>query len=523
MAISHPSKMKKIQAFLLSVFITLMSFVNAVSQTTQDSLTFDISDSNFVNNELKGLVLDIENQAALSYANIYVLHKNKGAITNEKGSFSIDISDLDKNDTLRFQYIGYKTRKITIAQLDTTSVVYLKEEIINLSEILIFGSNPDPVSIVKKVLEYKDSNYKKTTSKKQIFIRERQTGDADELNLNYKKSSITELDEEMIALVEEKIPKNTTSYSDFLGYLYFSENEDDSITLKVDPVRAVSLKDKDLDDLEQLGSIFEKVLTDTQEEEYWKVKTGIFSQKLDMDDMNNDTIKDTTIENSRNLYYYGRGIQYRLEYSLLDNKKEWEFLHSTGKYNYTIAGGTRVNGEDVYIIDFKPKRSGNYVGRMYISINTFALIRADYEYAPGAIGRDFHLLGVGYTENQFSGSIYFEKKDGYYSLKYFSRKAGMYFTVDRNIALLKKKERFLFDKKLNEIKIGLELAINVEDSFEYLVLDDMKIHREQFADFEQKKRMEVIYVDQFDDKLWQGFSIIEPTKQMREYKKQEVN
>ena len=99
----------------------------------------------------------------------------------------------------------------------------------------------------------------------------------------------------------------------------------------------------------------------------------------------------------------------------------------------------------------------------------------------------------------------------------------MYFTVDRNIALLKKKERFLFDKKLSEIKIGLELAINVEDSFEYLVLDDMKIPHEQFAGFEQKKRMEVIYVDQFDDKLWQGFSIIEPTKQMREYKKQEVN
>ena len=66
--------MKEIQVFLISVFITLMSFVNAISQTTQDSITIDVSDSNFVNNELKGLVLDIENQTALSYANIYVLH-----------------------------------------------------------------------------------------------------------------------------------------------------------------------------------------------------------------------------------------------------------------------------------------------------------------------------------------------------------------------------------------------------------------------------------------------------------------
>ena len=41
----------------------------------------------------------------------------------------------------------------------------------------------------------------------------------------------------------------------FLGYLYFSENEDDSITLKVDPIRAVSLKDKDLDDGEHTVSV----------------------------------------------------------------------------------------------------------------------------------------------------------------------------------------------------------------------------------------------------------------------------
>ena len=46
---------------------------------------------------------------------------------------------------------------------------------------------------------------------------------------------------------------------------------------------------------------------------------------------------------------------------------------------------------------------------MYISTETYALIRADYDYAPDKTGRDIHLLGIGYTENQFSGSIFFEK------------------------------------------------------------------------------------------------------------------
>ena len=507
--------------FLLSTLIILISFVNGHSQTTQDSIIIETTKN--AKAQLKGLVLDIDKQTALPYTNIYVLHKNKGVISNEKGHFSINISDLDKTDTLRFQYIGYKTKNITIGQFDTSSVVYLKEEIINLSEILIFGSTPNPVSIVKNVLKNKDSNYKKTTSKKYTFIRERDISHIDKINLNYKKSSISDLNREMIALVEEKMPKLYTSFTDFLGYLYFTKNQDDSITLKIDPIRTVSLKEKDIAELEQLESIFKNIFANTEENEYWKIKSGIFSQKIDIDDENDEPKKDSLIENQRKLYFFSRKTESQLFYSLLENKKQWEFLHNTGKYKYTLAGGTSVNGEDVYIIDFTPKKNGKYIGRMYISLNTFALIRADYEYAPGKTGRDIHLFGIGYTENQFSGSIYFEKKDSNYRLKYFSYKTGANASFDRNLSLLKKRKRFFFDKKLNEIKVGINLSVKSEESIEYLVLDDMEISDKQFAGFTQQENMEIIYIDQFDDKLWRGFLIIEPTKQMKEYKKQEVN
>ncbi|MCD4681668.1 MAG: carboxypeptidase-like regulatory domain-containing protein, partial [Bacteroidales bacterium] len=332
------------RVYLLSTLITLISIVNGNSQTTQDSTIIESTKNNYSNTELKGLVLDIDKQTVLPYANIYVLHKNKGVISNEKGHFSINISDLDKTDTLRFQYIGYKTRNITIGQLETSSVVYLKEEIINLSEILIFGSPPDPVTIVKKVLENKDSNYKRTTGKNQTFIRERYISDIDEISLNYKKSSITELNREMIELVEKKIPKYSTSYTDFLGYFYFTKDQDDSITLKIDPIRTVSLKDKDIAELEQLVSVFENIIADTEEKEYWKIKSGVFSTKLDMDDENDELEKDSLNENTKKLSFFSRRVEYQLDYSLLDNKNQWEFLHNTGKYKYTLAGGTRVNG-----------------------------------------------------------------------------------------------------------------------------------------------------------------------------------
>ena len=182
-----------------------------------------------------------------------------------------------------------------------------------------------------------------------------------------------------------------------------------------------------------------------------------------------------------------------------------------------------MNGEDAYIIDFTPKKGGLYQGRIFISAPTFALIRADYEYAPDKTGTDFHLLGVGYTENDFAGSIYFEKKNGNYELKYFSKKASSMASFDRSIALVKKRKRFLFDETLNEVKIGVELVVDMESSTEYLVLEGKDISEKQFEAFGQPEKMDVIYVDQFDDKLWKGYSIIEPTEQMKEYKKQNIS
>lgn len=506
---------------LIPIFV-LAIFLSGFTQEVYDD---ELYDSIIQRVEISGLILDLDTKTPLPYANVYVKQKHIGVISNENGKFSLDINFLEATDSIRFQYIGYKTKLITVGDLDTVRIVYLKENIINLSETLIFGSTPDAKSIVKKVLENKDKNYSRSTSRNHVFIRERNLTDIIKMELNTKKSSIKELNEEFIEFVEEKMPKQSTSYTDFLGNVYYSSNQNDSIRFKVDPIRTVSLKEKDFAELEQMEVIFKNIVEQTKEDEYWKVKTGILSQKIDMGDDTQDTVpkKDTISENQRKTHYMNWRVKSRLKYSSLDDDNQWEFIHKPGKYKYTLAGGTRVNGEDVYIIDFTPKDGGTYKGRMFITILTHALIRADYEYAPEKTGRDIHLLGIGYTETQFSGSIYFEKKDSTYNLKYFSYKSGSYVSFERNVSLLKKRKRFLFDKKINEIKLGIDFSIDQVESVEYLVLNDKEITHDEFLNFEQEKLMEIIYVDQFNDNLWSGYSIIEPTKQMKEYKKQEFD
>lgn len=480
---------------------------------------------------IHGLVLDGRTGSPLPYAHIYVMSKHTGAVSNENGEYAMDISGLELTDTLRFQFMGYKTVNYTVENLQASPDVLMEENIFNLSEILVFGSNPNPREIVKKVLENKDRNYKRTTSHHKVFVRERDMQDINEFRLKYKKSSVPELDREMIALVERKFPDNFTSFTDFLGELYFNENKDDSVTFKIEPIRTVSLKEEDMADLEQLETIFENVFADTENDEYWKMRSGLFGGKLDMeeesDTLQSDTLdvkpeKDTLAENERWIKYFKWGLLHKQKYPRMDDKNQWEFLHKTGRYKYTLAGGTRVNGEEVYIIDFKPRKDGLYRGRMFIAMSTYALIRADYEYAPGKVGLEVQLLGIGYTEAMFGGSIYFEKQDSSYVLKYFSYKSASQASINRKFNLIKKRKRFLFDKTLMEVKVRLTMAMTMNESVEYLVLEKNEITNQDFADFEEKEKMQIIYVDQFDDKLWDGFTIIEPIEQMREYRKQEV-
>jgi hypothetical protein len=330
------------------------------------------------------------------------------------------------------------------------------------------------------------------------------------------------LDEDAFKAWEENRPKYMTSYTDFLGNIYRSKNIKDTEWLKVDPLRIVELREKEFDEQTQYKAILKTLFSETGEDEYWKVKTGIISQKMDTPGRDTVEQKATLNDPKKNLNDFGKSIETDLRYSFLYKLDQWEFFYETDRYEYSLVGGTSVNGEEVYIIDFTPADKGLYFGRLYIAIETYALIRADYKYAEGKTGSDIHFLGIGFTESQFDGSIYFEKKNGIYVLKYFSTKSGTTYTINRSVEISKKKKRALFDKELMDVDFDMDISMNMESSIEYLVLDDKEIPESEFLKFTQPEFMDIIYVDQFDDNLWNGYSIIEPTKKMKEYRKQAV-
>jgi len=79
----------------------------------------------------------------------------------------------------------------------------------------------------------------------------------------------------------------------------------------------------------------------------------------------------------------------------------------------------------------------------------------------------------------------------------------------------------LINKKLKEIKIGVDLVVAQKEVIELLVINQLKISDIEFNNFIEKKHVNVTYVNQFDENLWKNYTIIEPTQEMKEYKKLE--
>lgn len=476
------------------------------------------NDSNHVKNKVfYGRLIDGSTNKPLAYANIAVVGNSIGTVTNEDGIFSLDMSELSPTDTIAFLYIGYETKKLTVEQADTIQIVRMYEDIKGLAEFFVFGNELNPKDIVRKVIENKEKNYRKAYWKNEAFIRQRYIMDMPKFVMNYKKSNISGWDEEMIQSLEKKIPRHSTSYTDMLCHIHLSNGEE-SPRFKLEPQKVVSLEEEDFQDLDRFQKLAVEAIKDTNENEYWQLKSGIISSKLEFNDSSKDTNR---TENSDYVKDYRYMIRDYIKYISLADEDDWDFLYNIGKYRFTLVGGTNVDGEQVYIIDFIPKGGGLYEGRLYISTATYALIRADYKYAPDKEGRDIHLLGFGYTELNFEGSVYFQKKDGYYEAKYCSKRKVYSYSVERNFALEKNKERFLWDKTVKQIKIKMDMLVKTEESFEVLIMDQQKTNNSIYTNYKEPKYVDVQRVEQFDPSLWAGYNIIAPTEQMRAYKKQE--
>ncbi|MCX6243618.1 MAG: carboxypeptidase-like regulatory domain-containing protein [Bacteroidetes bacterium] len=96
---------------------------------------------------ITGKVLDESNSRPLAYVSIGVKDAPIGTITDEKGSFKLEIKGQSAQALVRFSMIGYKSQTFSIGDLSNKeNIIKLKTEPVQLPEVII-----KPSGRIKKV------------------------------------------------------------------------------------------------------------------------------------------------------------------------------------------------------------------------------------------------------------------------------------------------------------------------------------------------------------------------------------
>ena len=90
---------------------------------------------------ITGTLKNVKNNSPLPFANV-VASATEGTITNRDGEFKI--SSNKPITTLKFSYIGFKTKSVTITKGQTYINVFLEESAENLGEIVVTDDAINP-------------------------------------------------------------------------------------------------------------------------------------------------------------------------------------------------------------------------------------------------------------------------------------------------------------------------------------------------------------------------------------------
>ncbi|MFB6341906.1 carboxypeptidase-like regulatory domain-containing protein [Saccharicrinis sp. FJH62] len=475
------------------------------------------NDTEITNNLYRqGTVSDAITNEPLPYVNIFVVRTYDGIISNEQGRYSPAELNAEPDDTICLSHIGYKNQLIVYRVMLQNPDVYLESNTFNISEVTVFPDKFDPRAIVEKVLANKAKNYTTLTSKREVFVRHRSVTDFNDFDIDLRKRTAEPI-KQIAKNINTMMNRKFISYTDFIGNYYTTADKEDTVKTKLESTDALRLN-PDMNALNLVAdSITNLSFLEVDTNEYWKMRTGILGIELkdERKSVPKDTVKKTSLNDSLDrepLVLLLKNINFNLSYTGFSDKDLWQFLYEPGKYKFKLEGGTIINDEYVYIISFTPKNRGLYKGRMYITSDTYALLRADYEYAPDKTGKSIQLLGVGYTENMFKASIYFEKNGDSYRLKQFSKQSDIHVTINRPLAFIKKRDRKLFDKTLEDIKSDLTIEFTENEAFEFFVIDERNISEEDYRDMKQDIYYNVNYTDSVNSGSWSDFAKIVPVK-----------
>ena len=490
-----------------------------------------ISFHSFSQESINATILDSTSQNPIPFATISI-NNNSGVISNNHGEFLLYLNKkASKKDSLIIRCLGYESKHFLIESFQD-SIVLLSPKSIELDEVLVSNKNYSTEEIIEKAKENLVNNYDYNFIKSKLFYRASNFTNVLKNEVIIKKTTIPEFNQEFVDSLLIAIPKNADDYTEILANMYGKLGNIDS--QKLDIIKASHLYDKSKEiSFEGYEEKFNNIIKKhVKRDSYFKIKSGIFGTKQEMDSSFYDSKEtkpnetDAFLEEQKKkeqerkkdfLKYRKHSISRLQRNSFTFEDSDLNFLEKSNRYEFKLENYSFLNNEFVYIISFTPKRSEDYKGTIYINTDDFAIIRVDYENVKAL--KKFKLLGLSYNEHLKRGTLIYEKNESNkYALKYAEEENGSKFGIKRPLKVIEKNKHTKGRRKQNELSSDIHFIISSREKKELVVFENNPITETDFTAFEEKPKVKPIYLPKYDPEFWKGYNVIEPNQAIKDFK-----
>lgn len=446
--------------------------------------------------------------------------KNKGVITNEEGIFSFNItSEITELDSIHISSMGYETKAFALSQkLDT--LIVLAPKIFELNSVFL-SSNPLEVKeIIEKVKENLADNYQVNLSKKKIFFRQSDFNQMQKVDFGFKKSTIEELNKQLIDSIADLVPRQSEYYKEVVGDFYgdYSKHK-----FHIDKAAELYDKSKDVS-MDGLSDKIERIFKENvKPDSYLKIKSGLFSTKVQLDSLQNEHKEESEamvqVENTDDQNFLEdikSHISSLYEELFFHEDSKIDVFRKSNRYKFDLKDYTYIDNEPVYIIDFAPKGKKDFTGTMYVNVEDFAVMRLEFDNVRPI--KRFGLFGITYRHNIFKGKMLFTKDtENGYSPKYLELTSGVFFGLDRPLKVIEKNKHVKGRRKQNELSLALDIEMTQSQKYELVVFDSKDISESTYKSSEENKDLKATHLNKYDSTFWEGFTIMEPNTAIKAF------
>lgn len=325
------------------------------------------------------------------------------------------------------------------------------------------------------------------------------------------------------------VPGKSKYYNETLGDFYKKPNDG---KFKITLIKASKLYDKNNDATsDALQKKFSAILKkNIKQNSYLKIKSGWFGSKVSVDSILPEKEKGDSLLNKvkaekkeQKSYFISRKnkISKLVKNLFFEEDSKINIIHKSNRYEFTLNGIIEFQDDLAYVITFKPKRSEDLKGTLYVNTDDFAVLRIDYENVNAIYNKLFNLLGLRVNHISYKGTTVFNKgNNNKYHLKYVNHTDIHSLKIDRPLSFIEKNKHVKGRRKQNELKLKMHIHSINENKKELIVFDTKSINT--LNDIKENKDIEIKYFSKYNSDYWKGYNVIEPNQAIKEFKTVDV-